>query len=84
MRVWTFLRGGTYLAVTKFADLNPVNLITDLPIDSVYDLQRTDDASQRSLIAIHQVGGLGATVFDALAPESSPSRRIGALLLEGP
>jgi hypothetical protein len=84
-RLWAFARGGTDLAaIEDFNALNPIRLVTLLPIDAVYDVQRTDDSSARSLIALHQAGAIGATVFDAIHPDNTTSRRASALLLEGP
>jgi hypothetical protein len=82
-RLWAFAQGGTNLAKLDFATLNPVQVMTDPPIDAVYDVAR-NDGQNRSLIAIHKNGTLGATVFDALNPDTATSRRVAALLLEGP
>ncbi len=85
LRLWAFARGGTDLAaIEDFNALNPIRLVTLLPIDALYDVQRTDDSSARSLIALHQTGAIGATVFDAKLPDNTTSRRVSALLLEGP
>jgi hypothetical protein len=87
LRLWAFARGGTDLAVIDFAatdalsTLAPIQLSTDLPIDAVYDVSRAGGG--RSLIAIHQEGTVGATVFDALNPDQAP-HRASALLLEAP
>jgi len=84
-RLWAFARGGTDLAaIEDFNALNPIRLVTLLPIDAIYDVQRTDIANARSLIALHQTGAIGATVFDAFHPDNTTSRRASALLLEGP
>jgi hypothetical protein len=84
-RLWAFARGGTDLAaIEDFNALDPIRLVTLLPINAVYDVQRTDNANARSLIALHQSGAIGATVFDALHPDNTTSRRVSALLLEGP
>ncbi len=82
LRLWAFDRGGTDLAEIDFATLNPVPLTTDLPIDAVYDVARVD--GQRALVAIHNQGAIGATVFDATDPVTATSRRVASLLLEGP
>jgi hypothetical protein len=82
LRLWAFARGGTDLASIDFASLTPVSVPTDAPIDAVYDVARSDGG--RSLIAIHKQGTVGATVFDALKPDAATSRRVPALLLEGP
>jgi hypothetical protein len=82
-RLWAFARGGSDMDKLDFSDLNPVQVNTDSAIDAVYDVARSTSAG-RSLIAIHKTGGVGATVFDALNPDNLNSRRVPALLLEGP
>jgi hypothetical protein len=90
LRLWAFAQGGTDLAMVGLVEtnpktyLNPVELVTELPIDAVYDVARPSSPTDRSLIAIHTLGTVGATVFDALDPDTVTSRRIPALLLEGP
>ena len=87
-RLWAFAQGGTELDKLDFSSLNPVNLTTDQPIAAVYDVARPPVSAGgdggRSLIAIHDLGAIGATVFDALNPQASPPRLVPALLLEGP
>jgi hypothetical protein len=82
LRLWVFTGGNTDLAEIDFTTLNPVPLITDIGIDGVYDIQRAD--GRRALVAIHNQGAIGATVFDATNPSSATSRRVASLLLEGP
>ncbi len=82
-RMWVFAQGQTDLAAINFSDLNPIRLSTDLPIDAVYDVARAG-SSARSLIAIHKQGSIGATVFDALKPDPTTSRRSDGLLLGAP
>ncbi len=81
-RLWAFEQGGVNLAAIDFVTLNPIPLTTDQPIDAVYDVARADKG--RALIAIHEQGAVGATVFDALAPSTATSRRVAPLLLVGP
>jgi hypothetical protein len=87
-RLWAFALGGTNLGVIDFAatdalsTLAPIQLSTALPIDAVYDVARAGGG--RSLIAIHNEGTVGATVFDALNPTQTPPHRASALLLEAP
>jgi hypothetical protein len=80
-RVWAFAVNGTDLAAIDLATLNPVPLTTSLAISSAFDVARPGG---RALVALHSQGALGATVFDALAPDTATSRWIPALLLEGP
>jgi hypothetical protein len=81
-RMWVFANGGTDLASIDFATLNPVLLTTSRPIEAVFDVARP--GGDRSLIALHGGGALGATVFDALNPDTALSRQIPAILVEGP
>ncbi len=81
-RLWAYDSGGTDLAQVDLTTLNPVPLTTDLPIAGVFDIQRVD--GQRALVALHDVGALGVTVFDGVTPVTATSRRIAPLVLEGP
>jgi hypothetical protein len=81
LRLWAFDTGGTDLAAIAFKTLNPVPLTTDLVIAGVYDIARPDGG--RALVAIHDQGAIGATVFDANNPVTATSRRVASLLLEG-
>jgi hypothetical protein len=83
-RLWAFTQEGTDLAAIDLKTLNPIPLTTDLPIHAIYDIARTDDSTQRSLIAIHDVGTFGVTIFDALNPDPTSAREASALLLEAP
>jgi hypothetical protein len=82
-RLWAFDMGGTDLSAIAFNTLNPVPLTTDLAIAGVYDIARADPHG-RALVAIHDQGAIGATVFDANDPVTATSRRVAPLLLEGP
>ena len=79
-RIWAFEKGTNNLAVVTLADLHPVPLQLDRPIYSVFDVARADGG--RSLVAINGNGGGGATVLDALAPDTLASRTYYGLLLE--
>jgi hypothetical protein len=78
-RMWTFQ--DTNLASVDFKTLSPTPLVTDLPISAAFDVARDGG---RSLVAMHTTGTVGATVFDALNPDTATSRRIPAILLEAP
>jgi hypothetical protein len=71
-RLWAFDQGGTGLARLTFDDLHPISLTTERPISDVFDIERGDGG--RSVIAVHTDSeGLGATVFDSLAPDTAHS-----------
>ncbi|HEY8080322.1 MAG TPA: hypothetical protein VIF62_39600 [Labilithrix sp.] len=79
-RVWAFQRSQTNLSVVSLQDLHPIPLPLDRPIDSVWDLARADGG--RSLVAIDARGAVGATVLDALAPDTTQSKSFYGFLLE--
>ncbi|HEX3771547.1 MAG TPA: hypothetical protein VHV30_11805 [Polyangiaceae bacterium] len=82
--IWAYTPSGTDLAAIDFKTLNPVPLTTDLAITAVFEV-RTPRAQKRpALVAMHDTGALGATVFDAVTPATATSRRTGALLVEAP
>jgi hypothetical protein len=79
-RLWAFQRASSQLSQIALDNLHPTPLPLDRPIDAVYDLARADGG--RSLVAIDARGGVGATVLDALAPDTTTSRSYYGLLLE--
>jgi hypothetical protein len=80
-RIWAFQRGQSNLSVLSLGDLHPIALPLDRPIDAVYDVARGDGG--RVLVAIDPRGAFGATVLDALAPDTAQSKSYYGLLLEG-
>jgi hypothetical protein len=82
-RVWTFRPGATDLAVTDVASKQVRTLRADTSIDAVFEIGQ-DTGDGRSLIALHQVGAIGATVYDVDAPDDTGRKIYGGLLLEGP
>jgi hypothetical protein len=79
-RLWAFSRGSFQLAQVKLEDLHPIQLPIDRPIDAVFDVARREGG--RALVAIDARGGVGATVIDALEPDTVTSRSYYGLLLE--
>ncbi|MBX3185629.1 MAG: hypothetical protein KF819_01385 [Labilithrix sp.] len=79
-RLWAFARGGPSLAQVSLTNLHPTPLPLDRPIDAVFDVARADGG--RSLVALDARGAVGATVLDALAPDTAASRSYYGLLLE--
>ncbi|MDB5215499.1 MAG: hypothetical protein JWO86_3426 [Myxococcaceae bacterium] len=79
-RLWAFQRGTSNLAQVSLADLHPIPLPLDRLIDSVFDVARPEGG--RSLITIDVRGAGGATVLDALAPDTAASRSFYGFLLE--
>jgi len=80
-RLWAFQRGSSQLSEVTLENLHPIPLPLDRSIDSVFDVARPEGG--RSLIAIDARGGVGATVLDALAPDTTASRSYYGILLEG-
>lgn len=81
LRLWAFERGRPSLAQVSLADLHPIPLPLDRPIASVFDVARPEGG--RSLIAFDARGAGGATVIDALLPDTAASRSYYGFLLEG-
>jgi hypothetical protein len=81
-RVWAFAQGSEELASISFATLNPSPVWTELPIGAVFDVACSDDATKRALVAVHLRGTVGATLFDALDPQSKPPNRLSGLLFQ--
>ena len=82
-RVWTFLPGATDLSVTEVTSKRVRTLRADTSIGAVFEIGQ-DTGDGRSLIALHQVGALGATVYNVDAPDDSGRKIYGGLLVEGP
>jgi hypothetical protein len=80
-RLWAYQRGSSQFAEVTLDNLHPIPLPLDRPIDSVFDVARADGG--RSVIALDSRGGVGATVLDALAPDTLTSRSYYGILLEG-
>jgi hypothetical protein len=81
LHLWAFERGRSSLSQVALADLHPIALPLDRPIDGVFDVARRDGG--RSLVALDIRGAVGATVLDALSPDTAASRSYYGLLLEG-
>lgn len=81
-RVWAFAQGSVDLASITFATLSPSPVWTELPISAVFDVACADDGTKRALVALHRQGTVGATLFDAIDPQSAPPRRLSGLLLQ--
>ena len=88
-RVWTFSPGGTMVAATDVVSKQVRTLRADSPIDELFEIAVTGGdvgggGARRALIALHESGAIGATVYDVDAPDDSTRRIYGALLEEGP
>lgn len=88
-RAWAFAPGALQLAQLDFGNKHPASVAVERPVLDVFDIERTN-GSGRTLIALHGSGSsfddradLGATLFDALEPDSAESRFYSGLALEG-
>lgn len=80
-RMWAFQPGQSLLSSVDLEKLHPMPVVIDRGVQSVHDVARSDGG--RSLVAIHETGAYGATVFDAKNPDTAYSRLYAGLLLEG-
>lgn len=80
-RLWVFKPDSPNLAALSLSDLHPVQLPLDRNINAVFDIENIDGG--RALVAIDTRGAVGATVLDALAPDTAASHSYYGLLLEG-
>jgi hypothetical protein len=80
-RLWAFDPGTTQLASVDLATLHPVPLFVDHAVSGAFDVARDDGG--RALVAVQGGGAFGATVFDALAPDSATARAYSAIVLGG-
>lgn len=83
-RLWGYVRGSSEFARLTFDDLHPVSLYTQKRVHAVYDIETRN--GRRSLVALHMesgLHGLAATLFDALAPDSTKTRFVTGLSLGG-
>jgi hypothetical protein len=77
-QVWTFIPRGTQVAATSLQTKQPRSLLIERPVSQVFELQRADGG--RSAIAIHDQGGVGATVYDATTLDDKTRRLYAGLL----
>ncbi len=80
-RLWAFEKNTPKLAQVTLGNLHPITLPLDRPLDAVHDVARPSGG--RALVAIDARGAVGATVLDALAPDTASSRSYYGILLEG-
>lgn len=79
-RLWAFQPGAPNLAAVTLDNLHPIPLTLDRPINAVYDVARADGG--RALVALDLRGSVGATVLDAISPDTLASRSYYGLMLE--
>jgi hypothetical protein len=82
-RVWTFTPRGMQLASTDLSNEHARTLHPESEVDGAFEIANSD-GSGRSLVALHESGALGATIYDAQNASDADRRIYGGLLLEGP
>jgi hypothetical protein len=80
--VWTFVPGGTDVAATDFTMKHPHPLLIERPVSDVFEVAR-GQVLDPSVIVLHELGGLGATVYDAATLDDQTRRLYSGLLLGG-
>jgi hypothetical protein len=80
LRAWAFAPGSPLLAKVDLLSLEPTSLEIERGVSQLFDIE-TQSGSQRVLIALHPGGGRGATLLDAIAPDTADTRFFPGLLL---
>ncbi len=86
-RAWALKPGTTDFASITLQDLHPTSLEVEREVIAVHDIARR--GAGRTAIALHAITGskghtgVGATVLDALKPDTAESKFYGGLLLGG-
>lgn len=80
LRAWAFGYGSPLLAKVDLDTLEPTSLEIERGISQLFDIE-TQSGDGRVLIALHGGGGRGATLLDAVAPDTAESRFFPGLLL---
>jgi len=82
LRAWAFQRGTARLAKIDLRSLEPTSLTIERPISAVFDIASSADDA-RTLLALHDIGGRGITLLDALQPDTAQTRFYPGVLLGG-
>jgi hypothetical protein len=91
-RAWAFLPNTTQLSMIDLDRLHSEQMRIDRPISDVFEIATVDDnpaPGSRSLVVWHQMGTMGATVYDARATGGDPEvlfdehRNYSSILTEG-
>jgi hypothetical protein len=80
LRAWAFAPNSPLLAKVDLESLEPTSLEIERGISQLFDIE-TQSGDGRVLIALHSGGGRGATLLDAVAPDTAESRFFPGLLL---
>jgi hypothetical protein len=80
LRAWAFASGSPLLAKVDLESLEPTSLEIERGISQLFDIE-TQSGDGRVLIALHASGARGATLLDAVSPDTADSRFFPGLLL---
>jgi hypothetical protein len=85
-RAWAFVAGSNQLAAVDLQTLHPTDIPTERPITNLFEIAAADapaGVSARSLVALHQTGTWGASIYDATAVEGADHHtNLNGILLE--
>lgn len=81
-QVWTFIPNGLEVAATSLQTKQPRSLLIERSVGQVFEIQRKDGGL--SVIVIHDEGGIGATVYDAMTLDDQTRRLYAGLLTADP
>lgn len=82
--LWAFMPTAEDFSSIDLDNLNPNVLYTERPIWGVFDVAQSNGAAGRSAIVLHQGDGdFGATLFDALTPDTANTRFYSGLAYKG-
>jgi hypothetical protein len=80
LRAWAFAPFSPRFAKIDLLTLEPTSLEIERGISSLFDIE-TQNGSERVLIALHPGGAQGATLLDAVRPDTAETRYFPGLLL---
>lgn len=80
LRAWAFAAGSPLLAKVDLNTLEPTSLEIERGISQLFDIE-TESGDGRVLVALHGAGARGATLLDAVSPDTAESRFFPGLLL---
>jgi hypothetical protein len=82
LRAWAYAPGSTRFAKIDLGSLEPTSLELDHPINQIFDIA-AGTSGERTLLALHASGARGATLLNALDPDTATTRFVPGLLLGG-
>jgi hypothetical protein len=80
-RLWVSQPYGNSFSAVQLGNLHPSALYVSDPMNGIFDIEAGTDG--RVAVALHLDGGWGATVFNALSPDSVETAKFTALELGG-